>query len=173
MDVFATFPPMRLVMETSVPSDHDFMHQAIEQAVENVQNGGGPFAALVVRDGAIIGQGVNRVTVSTDPTAHAEVEAIRAACEALGQFHLDGCTLYSSCEPCPMCLGAIYWARLDRVLYAGTRADAATAGFDDAHIYDEIERPPAERQIEMQPCLREAGQQPFKAWTQCEDRITY
>ena len=149
------------------------MHTAIERAVDNVRDGGGPFAALVVQDGTVIARGVNRVTASNDPTAHAEVVAIRAACEALGQFYLDGCTLYTTCEPCPMCLGAIYWAHLDRVLYASTRADAAAAGFDDAHIYDEIERPPEERQIEMQSCLREAGQQPFAAWQANEQRVEY
>jgi tRNA(Arg) A34 adenosine deaminase TadA len=154
-------------------SDSDFMRQAIELAVENVHDGGGPFAALVVRNGRVIARGVNRVTASNDPTAHAEIVAIRAACEALGQFHLDGCTLYATCEPCPMCLGAIYWAHVDRVLYASTRSDAADAGFDDAHIYDEIERPPDERDIPMQPCLRKAGQQPFDAWHANEQRVEY
>ncbi len=149
------------------------MRQAVERAVENVHDGGGPFAALIVRDGAVIARGVNRVTASNDPTAHAEVVAIRAACEALGQFHLDGCVLYTTCEPCPMCLGAIYWAHLDRVLYASTRSDAADAGFDDAHIYDEIERPPGERRIDMQPCLCAAGRAPFDAWHTNEQRIEY
>lgn len=149
------------------------MRQAIELAVENVHDGGGPFAALIVQDGSVIARGANRVTASNDPTAHAEVVAIRSACKTLGQFHLDGCTLYTTCEPCPMCLGAIYWAHLDRVLYASTRSEAADAGFDDAHIYDEIERAPEEREIAMQPCLREAGRQPFAAWRANEQRVEY
>lgn len=149
------------------------MRAAIQRAVDNVQAGGGPFAALVVQDGAVIAYGTNRVTPTTDPTAHAEIVAIRRACAALDRFHLDGCTLYATCEPCPMCLGAIYWAHLDRVLYAGTRTEAADAGFDDAHIYDEIARPPAERSIPMQRCLPEGGQRPFEAWGAYEDRVAY
>jgi len=154
-------------------SDAAFMRAAIEQAVESVRDGGGPFAALVVRDGSIVAQGVNRVTPSNDPTAHAEIVAIRAACKALGQFHLNGCTLYTTCEPCPMCLGAIYWAHVARVRYASTREDAAAAGFDDAHIYDEIGRDPDERTIDMQPCLQEAAQRPFAAWAQYDERVEY
>lgn len=160
-------------MSDSTSSDADFMRAAIEQAVENVRDGGGPFAALIVRDGAVIARGANRVTPSNDPTAHAEIVAIRAACDTLGQFHLNGCTLYTTCEPCPMCLGAIYWAHLDRVLYASTRDDAAAAGFDDAHIYHEIARDPDERMIDMQPCLREAGQRPFEAWAEYDERVEY
>ena len=160
-------------MSMSTATDHDFMRRAIQLAVDNARNGGGPFAALVVRHGEVIAQGVNRVTASNDPTAHAEVVAIRAACEALGQFHLDGCTLYATCEPCPMCLGAIYWAHVDRVLYASTRSDAAESGFDDAHIYYEIERPAGEREIPMQPCMRDAGQAPFAAWQANDERVEY
>jgi tRNA(Arg) A34 adenosine deaminase TadA len=161
-------------MMSDSPSAHSaFMRTAIERAVDNVHDGGGPFAALVVRDGAIIAQGTNRVTASNDPTAHAEMMAIRAACTALGRFHLDGCMLYTTCEPCPMCLGAIYWARLDGVFYAGTREDAAAAGFDDAHIYEEVNRPPEERSIRMRPCLSEAGRQPFDAWSQNDARVGY
>lgn len=149
------------------------MREAIERAIENVRAGGGPFAALVVRDGEVIARGTNSVTPHNDPTAHAEIVAIRKACDALGRFHLDGCTLYTTCEPCPMCLGAIYWAHLDRVLYAGTRADAADVGFDDAHIYEELGRPPGEREIDMQQCLRAEAQRAFDAWTEFDERVEY
>lgn len=160
-------------MSDSPSANPTFMRTAIERAVDNVHEGGGPFAALIVRDGAIIAQGTNRVTASNDPTAHAEMVAIRAACKTLGRFHLDGCTLYTTCEPCPMCLGAIYWAHLDGVFYASTREDAAAAGFDDAHIYEEVDRPPEERSIRMRPCLPEAGNQPFDAWARYDTRIEY
>lgn len=160
-------------MSESTSANPALMRSAIQHAVHNVHDGGGPFAALVVRDGAIIAQGTNRVTASNDPTAHAEMVAIRAACKALGRFHLDGCTLYTTCEPCPMCLGAIYWAHLDRVFFASTRDDAAAAGFDDAHIYEEVDRPPEERTICMRTCLRDAGQKPFNAWAQYERRVEY
>ena len=151
-----------------------FMQEAVEMAIENVRAGrGGPFAALVVRDGEVVARGTNLVTSSQDPTAHAEVVAIRRACRSLNTFQLDGCDLYTSCEPCPMCLGAIYWARLDRVFYAGTRQDAAAAGFDDHFIYDEIALPPAERHITMIPMLRDEAQRAFDAWTNNDDRIAY
>lgn len=155
--------------------DHnDFMREVISLAIENVESGrGGPFGALVVRDGEIIARGTNRVTTEHDPTAHAEVVAIRGACAAIDDFELTGCTLYTSCEPCPMCMGAVYWARLDRVVYASTRADAAEAGFDDHHIYEELARPPAERRIPMKQMLREEGQQAFNAWLDFEGRVEY
>ena len=150
------------------------MQEAIEMAIGNVHAGrGGPFAALVVRDGDVVARGTNLVTSSQDPTAHAEVVAIRRACRSLNTFQLDGCDLYTSCEPCPMCLGAIYWARLDRVFYAGTREDAAAAGFDDHFIYKEIALAPAERQITMIPLLRHEAQRAFDAWTSHEGRIAY
>ena len=143
-------------------------------AIENVHAGrGGPFAALVVKDGEVVARGTNLVTSSQDPTAHAEVVAIRRACRSLNTFQLDGCDLYTSCEPCPMCLGAIYWARLDRIFYAGTREDAAAAGFDDHFIYDEIALAPAERHITMIPLMRDEAQRAFDAWTKNEDRIAY
>ncbi|ARA93238.1 MAG: nucleoside deaminase [Bacteroidetes bacterium] len=155
-------------------TDRDFMQTAIEMAVENVRAGrGGPFAALVVRDGTIIGRGTNQVTTANDPTAHAEIVAIREACRALGTFQLTGCTLYTTCEPCPMCMGAVYWARPARVCYAATRADAAAAGFDDAHIYEELTRPPEARRIPMVPLLREEAQAPFDAWRAYPARIAY
>lgn len=150
------------------------MQEAVEMAIENVHAGrGGPFAALVVKDGEVVARGTNLVTSSQDPTAHAEVVAIRRACRSLNTFQLDGCDLYTSCEPCPMCLGAIYWARLDRVFYAGTREDAAAAGFDDHFIYDEIALAPAERHITMIPLMRDEAQRAFDAWTNNEDRIAY
>src|SRR5581483_864719 len=126
-----------------------FLEQAIDLAVENVRRGGGPFAALVVKDGIVIATGVNQVTRANDPTAHAEIVAIREACRVLGDFQLTGCDLYSSCEPCPMCLGAIYWARPARLYFAATHEDAAAAGFDDAFIYEQLAVPRAERSIPM------------------------
>ncbi len=153
--------------------DESFMQEAIDLAVESVQSGGGPFGAVIIRGGEVLARGMNRVTCANDPTAHAEVVAIRRACEALGAFDLKECTLYASCEPCPMCLGAIYWAHLDRIFYAGTKADAAAAGFDDAHIYAEIARPPARRRIPMQAVLRSQAQRPFEVWAQAGNRIEY
>jgi guanine deaminase len=151
-----------------------FMLEAIRQATENVRAGrGGPFAALVVKDGRIIASGVNSVTSTNDPTAHAEVAAIREACRALGTFQLTGCEIYTSCEPCPMCLGAIYWARPDRVFYAATAGDAAAAGFDDSFIYEELKRAHAERRIPLEQIMREAGLEPFREWNQKSDRIRY
>ncbi len=154
--------------------DATFMQEAIEQAIENVRTGrGGPFGALVVKDGEVVARGANLVTASNDPTAHAEVVAIRKACRSLGSFQLDDCDLYTSCEPCPMCLGAIYWARLRRVFYGGTHEDAAAAGFDDHFIYEELALPPGERYIEMIPLLRDEAQRAFDAWNQQEGRIEY
>src|SRR5215813_15174684 len=126
-----------------------FLEQAIELAVENVRRDGGPFAALVVKDGVVIATGVNQVTRTNDPTAHAEIVAIREACRVLGDFQLSGCDLYASCEPCPMCLGAIYWARPSRVFFAATHEQAAAAGFDDSFIYQQIAVPQGERDIPM------------------------
>jgi tRNA(Arg) A34 adenosine deaminase TadA len=149
------------------------MRTALSLAVENVERGGGPFGAIVVADGEIIARGANRVTASHDPTAHAEVVAIRSACDAREHFELTGCTLYTSCEPCPMCMGAIYWSRLDRVVYAATRIDAAEAGFDDEHIYGEIEKPPSDRQMPMHHVLPEEAHRPFDAWNEHDDRVEY
>jgi guanine deaminase len=154
--------------------ENPFMARAIELAIENVRSGrGGPFAALVVKDGRIVGEGTNRVTASNDPTAHAEVVAIRAACEAMGTFQLDGCDVYTTCEPCPMCLGAIYWARPARVYFACTAADAATAGFDDAFIYQQLRMPLAERKIPFLEIMREESLACFRAWADKKDRIDY
>ena len=151
-----------------------FMQEAIRQAVENVRSGrGGPFGAVMVKDGRVIAAGTNLVTSATDPTAHAEVNAIREACRALGAFQLTGCEMYTSCEPCPMCLGAIYWARLERVYFAATESDAAEAGFDDSFIYEELKHPHLERKIPFEPMMREAGLEPFREWTRKSGRILY
>jgi guanine deaminase len=152
-----------------------FIRRAIDLAVENVRSGrGGPFGALVVKDGEVLAEGVNQVTTACDPTAHAEMQAIRAACARLKRFDLRGCELYSSCEPCPMCLSAIYWARLDRLYYAATRDDAARAGFDDSRIYDEIPRAVEERQLPMRQVLGgEDARRPFSAWMAHEARVAY
>ncbi len=151
-----------------------FMQQAIQRAVENVRSGrGGPFGAIVVKDGQVIAIGTNSVTSTNDPTAHAEVAAIREACRVLGTFQLKGCEIYTSCEPCPMCLGAIYWARPDRVYFAATASDAAEAGFDDSFIYEELKQPQRERKIPFEPMMREAGLEPFREWMRKDDRIRY
>lgn len=142
-----------------------WMKEAIRLAVENVQLGrGGPFGAVVVRDGQLIATGVNLVTATNDPTAHAEVVAIRAACQKLGSFQLKGCELYTTCEPCPMCLGSIYWARPDVFYYACTRENAAAVGFDDHLIYNEISLPPGERSIPGRCLLPDEGNKPFIEW---------
>lgn len=152
----------------------DWMKIAIGLSVAGVTSGeGGPFGAIVVKDGTIVGRGNNKVTTSNDPTAHAEVVAIRDACRNLGTFQLDGCDVYTSCEPCPMCLGAIYWARPDRVFYACTKSDAAASGFDDAFIYDEIELEPGKRRIPFVQISQEAGLEAFKVWDAKSDRVEY
>ncbi len=150
------------------------MRRAIELSLEHMQVGaGGPFGCVVVREGEVVAEGFNRVTSSNDPTAHAEVTAIREACRALDTFSLAGCELFTSCEPCPMCLGAIYLARLDRVYYANTKADAAAVGFDDAFIYDELELPIGGRKVPFVPLLREEALAVFRAWDAKEDKIRY
>jgi guanine deaminase len=151
-----------------------FMQEVIRQAVENVRTGrGGPFAAVVVKDGHVVAAGANSVTSTNDPTAHAEIIVIREACRALETFQLTGCELYTSCEPCPMCVGAIYWARPDHVYFGATAADAAAAGFDDSLIYDELKRPQSERKIPFEQMLREAALEPFREWEQKSDRVRY
>ena len=151
-----------------------FLRQAIELAVDNVRRGlGGPFGAMVVKDGEVIATGANCVTTSNDPTAHAEVTAIRAACQKIGTFQLDDCELYASCEPCPMCLAAGYWARLRKIYYAGTRRDAAAAGFDDDLIYRELTRPVSRRKLPMKQLLRRDALKVFADWKQKPDKIRY
>lgn len=149
------------------------MREAIRLASANVENGGGPFGAVIARGGEIIATGVNRVTANCDPTAHAEVSAIRAAAQKLGTFNLSGCEIYSSCEPCPMCLGAIYWARLDRLFYGNTKADAARIGFDDAFIYKELALPLPERTLRAEQLLGKEALATFEAWEQKTDKTPY
>jgi guanine deaminase len=154
--------------------EEKFMKRAIELALENVHSGrGGPFGAVIVKDGAVIAEGVNSVTSSNDPTAHAEVTAIREACKKLGNFQLDGCELYTSCEPCPMCLGAIYWARPAAVFYGASAADAAAAQFDDAFIFREMAQPARLRKITMMQVMRDEALTAFRAWLSKADRIRY
>ena len=149
------------------------MKQAIDLAVANVRRAGGPFGALVVRDGVVIAAGTNQVTHGNDPTAHAEIVAIREACRVLGDFQLTGCDVYSSCEPCPMCLGAIYWARPSRVFFAATHEQAAAAGFDDSFIYQQIAVPHAQRTIPMIHLPDESPDRPFQEWAGKADRLRY
>jgi guanine deaminase len=150
------------------------MQETIRRAVENVRSGrGGPFGAMVVKGGRVIAAGTNLVTATNDPTAHAEVTAIRDACRTLGSFQLAGCEIYTSCEPCPMCLGAIYWARPDRVYYAAGASDAAEAGFDDSFIYNELKIPQGERKIPFVQAMRDAGLEPFREWARKGDRVRY
>src|SRR5687767_7663145 len=152
--------------------DRLFMKRAIELARMGVDmNVGGPFGCVVVKDGEIIGEGNNRVTSLNDPTAHAEVISIREACKKLGTFQLDGCSIYTSCEPCPMCLGAIYWARPARVFYACTRDDAANIGFDDDFIYQELEKPNEERQMVLTSLMRDEALEVFEAWSTKPDKV--
>lgn len=151
-----------------------FLQLAIELAQNGMEAGhGGPFGCIIVKDGKIIGKGSNSVLKNNDPTAHAEVVAIRDACKNLGHFQLEGCEVYTSCEPCPMCLGAIFWARPSKVFYACTKEDAADAGFDDDFIYEEIKVDPADRKIPMLNGMREASQKVFELWKEKEDKKVY
>jgi len=151
-----------------------YMQLAIDLAKENVKKGfGGPFGAVIVKNGEVIAQAANSVTSTNDPTAHAEVNAIRQACKKLNTFNLSGCEIYASCEPCPMCLSAIYWARIDKVYVAATKKDAAEAGFDDEFIYKELDLPETKRQLKTSELLMEEGQKPFIEWKQKADKITY
>lgn len=149
------------------------MRKAIELSVKNVAEGGGPFGAVIARNGEIVATGVNRVTDEHDPTAHAEVSAIRAACRKLNTFDLSGCEIYTSCEPCPMCLGAIYWAHLDRMYYGNNQHDAAEIGFDDAFIYEEIALKPEERRLAPTRLLPQEAIKAFEAWRLKDDKVEY
>jgi tRNA(Arg) A34 adenosine deaminase TadA len=152
----------------------EIMSEAIALSQQNIDSGnGGPFAAVVVKDGTIIARGANCVTSENDPTAHAEIVAIRDACRALGTFQLTGCTVYTTCEPCPMCLGALYWARPDKIYYANTRADAKAVGFDDDFIYDELVLPIERRAIPMEQLMRDEALVTFTAWTRKTDKVRY
>lgn len=151
----------------------ELMRKAIELSVKNVAEGGGPFGAVIARNGEIVATGVNRVTDEHDPTAHAEVSAIRAACRKLNTFDLSGCEIYTSCEPCPMCLGAIYWAHIDRMYYGNNQHDAAEIGFDDAFIYEEIALKPEERRLAPTRLLPEEAIKAFEAWRLKDDKVEY
>ena len=152
----------------------EFLRRAIQLATENVVSGrGGPFAAVIVRDGVIVGEGVNTVTASHDPTAHGEVNAIRAAAKTLGTFTLHGCELYTSCQPCPMCLAACYWARLDALYYGASAADAARAGFDDAFLYEEFRKDQPERSLPATQLLGDEAWGSFAAWIDSTSKIEY
>ncbi len=154
--------------------DIQFMKEAIRLSIENVEQGiGGPFGAVVVKNGKIIARGTNQVTASHDPTAHAEVVAIRKACESLNSFQLEGCEIYCSCEPCPMCLGAIYWARPDKLFYGSSKEDAAQINFDDQFIYEELKRPINERKLFTKQMLREEALVAFRKWAESGNRIEY
>lgn len=154
-------------------TNEELMRKAIELSIENVANGGGPFGAVIARNGEIIATGVNRVTANNDPTAHAEVSAIRAAAEKIGRFDLSDCEIFTSCEPCPMCLGAIYWARLNKIYFANNKTDAKNIGFDDSFIYDELALPRDQRHLSAEEMMRNEAIKAFEAWTQKTDKIEY
>jgi tRNA(Arg) A34 adenosine deaminase TadA len=154
-------------------TDEQFLTRALEIAAQNVNQNGGPFGAVIVKDGQIIAEGVNQVSLHNDPTAHAEMQAIRVACKKLDTFDLTGCEIYSSCEPCPMCFSSIYWAHLDKVYYAANHIDAKSAGFDDAFIYDEIRLQVNERSIPFVEFSHENKNQPFKKWLESDNKIKY
>lgn len=152
---------------------NELMQLAIDLSIENVANGGGPFGAVIAKNGEVVATGVNRVTANIDPTAHAEVSAIRAAAAKLGDFNLSGCEIFTSCEPCPMCLGAIYWARLDRMYYGNTKDDAKEIGFDDSFIYSELELLVDERSLLTVPLMRENALVAFRTWATKVDKVEY
>lgn len=154
-------------------NDRDLMRKAIELSIENIKNGGGPFGAVIAKDGDIIATGTNRVTADNDPTAHAEVNAIRKACQTLKTFDLSECTIYTSCEPCPMCLAAIYWAHIDKIYYGNNKKDAADIGFDDSYIYDELNLPVEKRTKLMNELLPEEAIKAFQLWDNTEDKTEY
>ena len=152
---------------------NEFMKKAIDLSVESVNNGGGPFGCIIVKDNKIISEGSNKVTSNNDPTAHGEIVAIRAACEKLNNFSLNGCELYSNCEPCPMCLSAIYWARIDKIYYANTREDAQKIDFDDSLIYSEFKKTIKERKIPMIQMMRSEALKAFELWDKKTDKVKY
>lgn len=157
-----------------MPQNENFMQEAIELAKRNLDlKNGGPFGAIVVKDGKVVGRGANTVTSTNDPTAHAEINAIRDACKTLDSFQLNDCEIYSSCEPCPMCLGAIYWARPKKLYFAASRQDASDAGFDDEEIYKEIELPVDNRKLPSKQILQSEARKVFKLWTDLEHKIQY
>lgn len=159
----------------NAPREQEFMQMAIDLSRRSVENGGGPFGAVIVRNGVVVATGSNSVTLYNDPTAHAEVSAIREACAKEGNFKLEGCVMYSSCEPCPMCLSAVYWAGIDKLYYANTRQDAADIGFDDSFIYDQIPLAPEKRSIPILPMppMRKPAVEVFRMWFEKADKIEY
>ncbi len=159
--------------KTETMTKEQLMREAIRLSEENVSNGGGPFGAVIARDGKIVATGVNRVTANNDPTAHAEVSAIRAACEKLNTFDLSGCEIYTSCEPCPMCLGAIYWAHIDKIYYGNDKDDAKAIDFDDSFIYDELALPRGERRLPVEVLLDNEAIKAFEMWKNKTDKIEY
>jgi len=163
-----------LIEDMEIIQHEKFMQMAIDLSVKNVQNGlGGPFGAVIVKNGEVVAASANKVVPTNDPTAHAEVSAIRLACQQLNTFNLEGCEIYTSCEPCPMCLGAIYWARLDKIYYANTKADAAAIGFDDHFIYDELELPMSQRKLPVVQMLRDEALKAFKQWEESTGKTEY
>jgi len=164
---------MQEELKNITDEDKRFMQMAIQLSVDNVDNGGGPFGAVIVKDGEVVATGANRVVPNNDPTAHAEVTAIRNACQKLGSFMLDGCTVYTSCEPCPMCLSALYWARVKRICYANTKADAAAIEFDDSFIYDQLDLPYEKRAIKCDHFMRNEALEAFKKWATKTDKTRY
>ena len=160
-------------MKQITDKDKHFMREAIRLADESVLRGGGPFGAVIVKDGEIIAGSSNSVTIDQDPTAHAEVNTIREACRKLGTFDLTGCTIYTSCEPCPMCLGAIYWARISRIFYGNTRKDARDIDFADDFIYEELDKPRAKRTVPIIPLLRDEALRTFRLWQEKDDKTEY
>jgi len=154
-------------------NNEKFMRLAIEKSLESVDNGGGPFGAVVVKDGEVVAVASNSVTIDNDPTAHAEVKAIRMACKKLGTFDLSGCEIYASCEPCPMCLASIYWARIGKLYYANTKVDADKIGFSDSFIYEEFAKPESERSIKVVKMLRNEAIKAFENWEKKEDKVDY
>lgn len=153
--------------------DNEKMTQAIRLALDNIDSDGGPFGAVIVKNGEIVGRGCNRVTANNDPTAHAEVMAIRDATKNLNTYDLSGCDIYTSCEPCPMCLGAIYWAHIDHIYYGGTQSDAAAVGFDDSFIYREIEKPASQRSIPQIQSLHKDALKIFEKWSNKQNKTPY
>lgn len=154
--------------------ERKYMQEAIDEAIQSVDyKNGGPFGAIVVKDGEIVGRGHNMVTANNDPTAHAEIVAIREACKTLNTFNLEGCEIYASCEPCPMCLGSIYWANISKLFYAATKEDAAKAAFSDAHIYDEIALPKNKRKLPSIQLMREDAVKVFEKWNTSEQKVLY
>lgn len=157
----------------SMTDNEKYMQLAIEKSIENVENGGGPFGAVIVKNGEVIAATSNSVTIDNDPTAHAEVNAIRQACRKLGTFDLSGCEIYASCEPCPMCLASIYWARIGKLYYANTKSDADKIGFSDNFIYEEFAKPESERSIKVVSMMRDEALEAFRKWEEKTDKTEY